>query len=206
MTMNNPDTTTEATAVMDTAAVRDRQAERAERDRALGIIPKTDEPLGFATTAKVKRTTDRWHGSLALTVLRIVTAAIIGIRGWQHLTDLDATNAMFANSILPQSNYWGWGLGIAEALTAILLLLGLANRFAGLLVMIVEIGMLVFFLWGKANPFQSGRMGFTGELEVLLAAVGMLFLLLGSGGWGFDAMFRNKREERKAAKSAGDYL
>lgn len=186
---------------------RDRAAEREERNRRLGIVQQEAEPVAFAEPVELpKRTTDRWHGALSMTLLRLAVAAILGVRGWQHLTDLSATNAMFANSILPQSQYWGWGLGIAEIVASVFFLLGFATRFAGILLMTIEIGMLVFFLWGKKNPFQAGQMGFVGELEVLLAAVGFLYLFLGSGGWAFDAMFRNKRAERKAAKAAGEYL
>jgi hypothetical protein len=35
--------------------------------------------------------------------------------------------------------------------------------------------------------------GFTGELDLLLAAVGLTFLGVGGGGWGLDRTFRNRR-------------
>ncbi len=225
VTENQPEAQTEKTIAMPAAqavggeptqimapvepSIRDRAAEREERNKRLGVVAPAPAPMAAFSDhelAKPKRTTDRWNGALSFTVLRLVTAAILGVRGWQHLTDLAATNQMFANSILPQSNYWGWGLGIAEIVAAVFFLLGFATRFAGILLMAIEVGMLVFFLWGKKNPFQAGQMGFVGELELLLAAVGLVFLFLGSGGWAFDAMFRNRRAERKAAKLSGDYL
>lgn len=182
----------------------DRAAARAERQRALGIRSRSEDTGDTAVAVRPRRTTDRWHGSLALHLLRWITAAIMGVRAYQHLTHLTRTTDWVANSVLPQPHYFAWGIGIAEAVIAVLLIIGGFTRLAGLALMVLSIGELVFFIWGKANPFSAERIGFNGELELVLAGLGLLFLLLGSGGWGMDAMFRRKRWAAKDARAMGN--
>jgi len=93
-------------------------------------------------------------------------------------------------------------VGAAEVAVAIALVFGLLTRLAGLGVALIHTGALVFVLWGPWNPFQPGLTGFTGELELLLAAVGGLLLLVGAGGWSVDRAFRARRDADKQARQA----
>ena len=54
-------------------------------------------------------------------------------------------------------------------------------------------GALAFVQWGSWSPFKPGEAGFTGELELLLVGVGLLFLLVGGGGWSVDRGFRSRK-------------
>ena len=47
---------------------------------------------------------------------------------------------------------------------------------------------------------MAGQQGFLGELELVLAAVGLLFLCIGGGGWSIDRSFRSARAKDKAAR------
>ncbi|NLT31233.1 MAG: DoxX family protein, partial [Propionibacterium sp.] len=57
----------------------------------------------------------------------------------------------------------------------------------------------VFVLWGVNNPFQPDMSGFVGELPLLIAGVGLLFLLLGGGRWSVDGALRKRRRLKKEA-------
>lgn len=198
---------------------RDRASERAERNRTLGVVERPAEKPAEVVTpvAKPKRTTDKWHGSLAFLVIRVLAAGILGFRGYQHLYLMSDTRQFLAHSLLPQHylTYFVWGLGIVELLIAFLLLLGFLTRFAGLLLLALECAILTLFVYGKTSPFSHPptpanqipnilTYGIRGETELLLAGQGLIFLLLGAGGWAIDAGLRRSRARNRALRDAGD--
>lgn len=156
-------------------------------------------PARTETVTVTRRSTDRFAGSLGLFLLRLVTAAIMGIHGLAHLLDLPATTAMISKTVLPAPSTLAVVLGAAEVAIAIALVFGLLTRLAGLGLVLVAGGALAFYLWGSWSPFTPGEVGFTGELELLLVAVGVLFLLVGGGGWSIDHGFRARRAESRDA-------
>ena len=151
------------------------------------------------TVTVTERSNDKFAGSLGLFLLRLVTAAIMGIHGLQHLLNLPATTEQIQSTVLPAPGILAVVLGAAEVAIAIALVFGLLTRLAGLGLALVAGGALAFVLWGAANPFVQGEAGFTGELEVLLVAVGVLFMLVGAGGWSVDHGFRSRRAESRDA-------
>lgn len=176
---------------------RIRRAEaEAARQRALGTVTPTgdDEPL---PSRPPKRTTDKWLASLGLLLFRATLAGILGIRGYQMLTDIPGTRDLLAKLDMPYLEYFPWALGIAHMLAAACLLFGFAVRTVGLCVAALAICVLALVKWGVVPVFQSGMPGFIGELEVLLAASGILLLCLGGGGWGIDAGIRRNRQREK---------
>lgn len=144
-----------------------------------------------------RRTTDRFAGSLGLFLLRLVTAAIIGFHGLNHLLNLPATTRMISGTVLPAPGILAIVLGAAEVAIAIALVFGLLTRVAGLGLALVAGGALAFVLWGAWSPFTPGESGFTGELELLLVGVGLLFMLVGAGGWSVDHGFRARRRDAR---------
>jgi putative oxidoreductase len=173
-----------------------RAGERAARDRLLG---KVERPAGELTIVRDARTNDKFFGALGLFVLRLVTAAIMGVHGYQHLTDFHGTETFLTKVGIPDPHIMAWVLGIGECLAALGLLFGALTRLAGLGVAAIAISALTFVRWGKVNPFVHGQPGFTGELELLLAGVGVLFLLLGAGGWSIDGGIRRSRNSDHVA-------
>lgn len=151
------------------------------------------------TVTVTRRSTDKFAGSLGLFVLRLAVAAIVGVHGLNKLLNLPATTQMLQNTILPEPGILAIAIGAAEVAIAIALVFGLLTRVAGLGVVLVSAGALAFVLWGPWSPFQAGQSGFIGELEVLLVAVGLLFLLVGGGGWSVDRAFRGRRDSDTAA-------
>ena len=180
-------------------------AERAARRDARVAALAATAPVAIAAPAPVivhKRTNDKFWGSLGLFLLRLVVAAIFAIRGLNIVTDIPAAEATFAKTILPEPQLMAIVTGVASLLIALSLVLGLLTRLAGLGIALIAGGVLAFVLWGPWSPFVAGQPGFLGELELLLAAVGLLFLLIGGGGWSLDRSFRAGRERDKAERNA----
>ncbi|MGO1972531.1 MAG: DoxX family membrane protein [Propionibacteriaceae bacterium] len=148
-----------------------------------------DRDAASSKPAKPPRTTDRPLGALALFVLRLVTAGIFGVHGVQKLLDIPGTREFFGSFPLPQAELFGLITAAGELAVALGLLLGLAVRIAGLGAMAIAIGALILVHWTEW-PIAGSPAGFSGELELLLAAVGFVFFLLGGGRIGLDRMFR----------------
>lgn len=178
-------------------------AERAARKEAREAALAASAPVAQAAPEPVvvhKRTNDKFLGSLGLFVLRIVVAAIFTVRGITMLTNLVETQEQFAQTLIPYPQVMAIVTGIALLLIALSLVLGLLTRVAGLGIVLIAGGALAFVLWGPWSPFVPGQPGFLGELELLLAAVGLVFLLLGAGGWSVDRSFRSARVRDKAER------
>lgn len=152
------------------------------------------------TVTQVQRTTDKFAGSLGLFLLRVVVAGVIGYRGVQKLLDLPGTTDLVATTILPAPEVWAIVVGAAEVLAAIALLFGALTRLAGLGVALVAGGALAFVLWGPWTVFTPGQPGFLGELELLLVAVGVMFLFVGAGGWSVDHGIAARRAVERAER------
>lgn len=190
----------------DSAERRRQETERrkAERDAALGTRrPKPEPEPAAADPAKpapVKRSTDKFFGSLGLFVLRIVMAALMTLHGLTHILSMDQTIAMIDGSwlgpMVGQSELLAYVLGIAELLIAVALLFGFAVRIAG--VGMVAIGALALAMIHWVTwPFEGFVLD--GEAPLMVAAVGFLFLATGGGGWSADRAVRARRAERKKA-------
>lgn len=180
----------------------ERANQRAERDRALGKVPVSNEPER-TQSRRPPRTTDKFHGSLALFLLRLVVAAIMGVHGVQKLMNLEGTRQFFETTALRDFGaqipyYAALATAIGEVAIALGLLVGFLTRIAGLGTAIIGVGALVLVKW-LSNPVDLNGNGFSGELELLLAVCGLVFLLLGAGGWSIDAAMRRGRARKRAA-------
>ena len=156
----------------------ERAARKEARDAALAAV--APPPVVAPEPVVIKeRTNDKFLGSVGIFLLRLVGAGVFGIRGYQILAIVT---------------------GAAHLLLALAQIMGLLTRIAGLGVVLVAGGALAFVWWGPWSPFVAGQAGFLGELELLLAAVGLLLLLIGGGGWSIDRSFRSARARDKAAR------
>ncbi len=180
-------------------AASQRAQEKAARDRSLGKVSASEAVVASGPVIH-KHTNDRFAGSLGLFLLRLVTAGIMAVHGYQKLTDITGTEGFFTKVGVPSPYYAAWGAGVAGMLAGVALLFGILVRVAGLGVAAISILALVMVKWGSVNPFQSGVPGFTGELELLLAAVGLTFFFLGGGRWGIDGQWRANRRKAKAQR------
>ncbi|HEU4329594.1 MAG TPA: DoxX family protein [Lapillicoccus sp.] len=141
---------------------------------------------------KTRHIIDRWDGALGLFVLRVVVAAIFIIRGLQKVQHLDVTRTQFEQVGVPYANTMAVVVGVFEVAIAIALVFGIAMRMVGLGIATIAIGALVYVKWRTGAVFTDGQPGFAGELELLLAAVGLMFAGVGGGGWTVDRRFRRR--------------
>ena len=175
------------------------RADKEARNQRLGLV-QTSDANAVRDPSPVRRRGVGHFGSFGLFVLRLVTAAIIGVVGYQVLSDIDATAEFLGATLLPEPRLVAWIVGFGLAVLAVLLVIGLAVRVAGLLLAVVAVGSLVFIRWGQFSPFVAGMEGFLGDHDLLLAAVGILFFSLGGGRWGIDGAFVKARETAREAK------
>ncbi len=184
-------------------------AERAARRdaRVAALAAPAPEPAAPPKPVVIhKRTNDRFWGSLGLFLVRIVLAGIFTIRGLGILTDIPAAQAEFAKTILadypPGPQVMAIITGVGSLLIALSLVLGLLTRVAGLGIALIAGGALALVYWGPWSIFVQGQSGFLGEYQLLLAAMGILLLFVGGGGWSLDRSFRAGRERDKRERAA----
>lgn len=178
------------------------EAERAARNERLGVVATSKANESRDVGGKAKRTTDGFAGSFGLIVLRFVTAGILGIIGYQILTAPAAAAERLAATALPQPQLMAWIIGFTLAGIALALIIGLLVRLAGFLMVVLGIGSLVLYRWGSFSPFIPGVEGFSGDRDLLLVAVGLLFVTLGGGALGVDGAFRRARARSKAERNS----
>jgi len=186
------------TAVIDEDEVARRRAEeREERDRQLGKV----QPLASAPAPVpyALPTTYKAFPTLGLLLLRLVTAGVVGIRGFMHAMDIAGLQKLWADHTIlaPQAQTVAWVQTGLEVAIAVMLVFGLGTRIAGALLAALAGCLLGLMLWGAANPFQAGLVGFIGEIEVLLAAVGIFFLTTGGGRAAIDGTIHKGRIDAK---------
>jgi uncharacterized membrane protein YphA (DoxX/SURF4 family) len=177
---------------------RERTDEDTDRTTALrpfGVNPGAEqewEDPSEPAPAKTRHVIDRWDGALGLFALRVVVAAIFVIRGLQKVQHLDVTRTQFEQLAIPYADTMAFALGVTEVAIAIALVFGIAMRVVGLGIAAIAICALVYVKWRTGAVFTDGQPGFAGELELLVAAVGLMFAGVGGGGWTVDRRFRRR--------------
>ncbi|MFX4274032.1 DoxX family membrane protein [Propionibacteriaceae bacterium Y1685] len=191
-------------------AREDRQGERdrleraraehqaSAQDTAVDQQPVSGDQDRKRRKVKPPRTTDKFFGAFGLFVLRVLTGVVMGVHGVQKLLNMDGTAQFFSQleffgTPLPQAGLLAIITGAAEALIGVSLIFGFLTRLSGLGVLLITVGALLMVkMTSLPNPFAGGESGFDGELELILAGVGLLFLLVGGGGWALDRLFRRR--------------
>ncbi|MDQ2758728.1 MAG: DoxX family membrane protein [Actinomycetota bacterium] len=136
---------------------------------------------------------DRFDGSLGLLLLRLVVAAVVGVRGLQKISHRDETVQMLRAVRMPAYDVLGALFGPVQLAMAVALVLGLAVRVVGAGVAASAITALVLVNWATGSQiFTSGVPGFDGDFQLLLAGAGVALLGLGGGGLGLDRVVRNR--------------
>lgn len=191
------------------ASIREEQerlaAERAARKEArlAALAPAPTRPAPATPPAKPqRRVTDGFWGSLGLFLLRAVLAFTLGVRGVNSLLNPTPARETFADTILPYPTYVALGVAALQIGLAVLLLLGMLTRLAGLGVTLLNGAILALVVWGAWSIFVEGQPGFLGEHELLMAAAGLLLLFLGAGAWSVDYAFRRRRRKIRAEREA----
>lgn len=174
-----------------------RAREKAERDRRLGTVHADEQAEPVVPATVPKPTTDKFMGSVGLFVLRLVTAALVGVFGFQVLTQRQPVIDTITRIGIPQASLAAWALAGLLLLVAAMILAGFGTRVAGFILAALGVASLVFVKWGAFNPFREGQPGFSGDVDLLLAGVGWTLLFIGAGGWSLDAGVRRSRARKK---------
>ena len=200
------DTTSERRTLEDEAREEEARAaalraEKEERDRRLGMVQTSSE--NAERELRPRRKGVGPFGSFGLFVLRLITAAILGIVAYQVLYSIDATTEFLSRQpMIPEPRMVAWIIGFALAAMAVMLVIGLGVRVVGLVLAILAVATLALIRWGNFSPFVDGMEGFLGDKDLLLAGVGILFLSLGGGRFGIDGVIARSREEAREARRA----
>lgn len=176
-------------------------AARAARNERLGVVESSGSEVRAPQTTP-PRTTDRFLPSFGLLVLRVVVATILGLIGYQILTSPEATTERLATTLVPQPQLMAWVLGFTLAGIALFLVIGLMVRIVGLVMLVLSIATLALYRWGAFSPFMKGVEGFSGDRDLLLGTIGLLFIAIGGGAWGIDGAFRRARARAKAERTS----
>ncbi|MCL1840811.1 MAG: DoxX family membrane protein [Propionibacteriaceae bacterium] len=175
------------------------QAEHEARDRLLGNVATVEDDTEVPPLTR--HDNDKFVGSFGLFWLRIVTAAVLGIRGVQMLLHTSRTSDWLdtLSVRVPEPTIVAWALPIIMLIVAVLLVIGLLTRTAAVIVVLYAAAMLVFVEWGTGNPFSGAPVqgGFVGDFDLLLGFVGIALAFLGAGGWSLDGHRRLVKARRK---------
>ncbi len=156
--------------------------------------PEPFAALGDAQTRpRTHHVVDRVDGAVGLLLLRLVVAAVLGVRGLQKIDRRDEAEQMLRAVRMPAYEVLGTLLGPIQLAMAIALVLGLAVRVVGAGVVISAVTALVLVNWSRGSQiFSPGVPGFNGDFQLLLAGAGAALLGLGGGGLGLDRAVRNR--------------
>ena len=129
-----------------------------------------------------------------ITVVRISTGLIFVVHGVQKFaTGLGGVSAFFAKVGIPAPGVMGPFAATLELVGGVLLIVGLATRWAGLL---FAIEMLVTTLWVQI----PGRGWTASDLDRALLASGLLLVVAGGGRASVDAIWLEKDEDSEARR------
>ncbi|MEU8249817.1 DoxX family protein [Nonomuraea sp. NPDC048916] len=136
---------------------------------------------------------------LAALISRVTIGVIFVAHGWQKWQGgLGATTQAFAQSGVPLPQLAAGFASVAEIVGGVLLILGLFVRLSALVLLIVSLGALIFVHAPKGMFVQEGGW----ELVGSLAAICLLFLVLGGGRLGLDSLFGGLHRRRAARQVA----
>lgn len=124
---------------------------------------------------------------LALLVLRLVIGGLLMFHGWQRLqvTGIGQQMEVLTAAGIPEPGIMAWAVIAFEFIGGALLIFGAATPIVGLALAVMQ-GMVVgMSRWDNGLLVHAG--GF--EYNLVLGAVGLVFLTLGSGRAGIDALF-----------------
>lgn len=177
------------------------QEQRDARDARLGIVSGTGEGGVRVVEKPVKRQADRGFGAFSLFLFRLVVAGIIGVLGYQVLTDIDGATEFLSTTVIPEPRLVAWILGFGFVALAALLVLGLGARLVGFLLFAVAVASLVTIRWGQFSIFQPGMEGFLGDRTLLTAVSGLVISAFGAGRASIDGAIHAARQKAKAARN-----
>lgn len=127
---------------------------------------------------------------IVLLIARIATGLILMAHGWARWQEegMDAQIDYLTPSGIWEPTLLAWGATAFEIIGGMLLIFGLGVPLIGLIMVVQNVLVIAWLRWNNGLYLSDG--GF--EYNVVMAALGMVFLAFGSGRAGLDALFRRK--------------
>ena len=121
-----------------------------------------------------------FSADISLLLLRLVLGLIFVVHGWPKIRNLKMTAHHFESMGFHPGNLWGTVVALVEFFGGLAVFFGFFSHLGALGIAIV---MLVSVFW-KMSKGQGLVGGF--ELDLVLLAVAIAVLLLGSGGYSIE--------------------
>lgn len=128
---------------------------------------------------------------LALVVVRVVAAWVFAYHGAQKLFGwfdgggVGGTADYFSSIGLAPGHLWAVAIGLLELVGGVCLLAGLLGRVFGALLALEMLGVIVKVNWANGLIAEKAAGGY--EINLTLAALGLVIALAGAGAWSLDA-------------------
>ncbi len=132
---------------------------------------------------------------LALLVIRLTLAAAFLPAGWAKLGSIDQTAAFFTSIGIPLAGVLAPLVGFFELTAGVLVLVGLAARYAAIGLTFLMIAVVRLAKWDEV----SGATSLVDQSEFLYGVLSFALLTMGSGAWSLDARLSTNRKERDLA-------
>ena len=134
----------------------------------------------------------------ALTLLRATVGVIMATHGWMKVTHIASTQRGFADIGIPFPEVAAYFAAAAEFLGGLGLIVGLLTPIAAFGVLVVMLVAIFSVHWRNGLLAQEG--GF--EYPLVLAAVGLFFMLRGAGPLSVDAWLARRRGGTRAVRAS----
>lgn len=130
-------------------------------------------------------------GDAAILVLRLAAGIVLAYHGWLKLQDV-AGFAGFVESLgIPAPEVMAYLVTYLEFLGGIALILGLATRYVAALFAVEMVFTNVLVKFDVGLIASEGGVG--AELDILILAIALSFVLVGAGKWSVDALLAGRR-------------
>jgi len=141
----------------------------------------TDRPQVVRTTPAA---------SVGLLALRLITGALLLVHGVPKLQNPAGATGMAASLDVPAPDLAGWLVILGEVGLGALLILGLATRVAGILLLAQMAGVWLL-AHAPAGFLVDGQIN--GENALLFSALGLMFVFVGAGRFSVDGMLLRRK-------------
>jgi putative oxidoreductase len=131
-----------------------------------------------------------WTGDLAILALRLAVGVVLAYHGWLKIGEVSGF-AGFVDSLgIPAPNLMAYVVTYLEFLGGIALIVGLATRYVAA-IFVVEMVFTIALV--KVDIGLIAPEGVGAELDLLILATALSFVLTGAGRWSVDALLGRRR-------------
>ena len=133
---------------------------------------------------------------LALILVRLCVGLVLFLHGWHRFVTVGMTSeiARVRAQGMPLPEAFAYGAVTLEMIGGVLLAFGLATPIIGLGMLVQNVLIIAWFKASRGYEVLSGGW----EYNLVLAAVGLLFMAFGGGRGALDMLFRRRPRNRPA--------